>query len=81
MQPIDVQITLTEGSKLMLIVLVLYILLSIFHSNGAQMELAWLLDIFHHVASLALWSYKHVYFNQYHHHCRRLRVLSLNGPI
>lgn len=81
MQLIDVQITLIEGSKLMLIVLVLYILLSTFNSNDAQMELAWLLGIPHHVASLALWSYEHVYFNQCHHHCRRLRVPSPNGPI
>lgn len=39
MQPIDVQITLIEGSKLTLTVLVLYIVLSIFNSNRAQMEL------------------------------------------
>lgn len=45
----------------MLIVLVFYIVLSIFNSNGAQMEFAWLLDMSYHVASLAFRSYGHVY--------------------
>lgn len=45
----------------MLIVLVFYIVLSIFNSDGAQIEFAWLLGMSYHVASLALWSYGHVY--------------------
>lgn len=81
MYPIDVQITLRKGRKLTVIVLVLYIVLSTFNSNGAQMELVWLFGTCHHVARLALWFYGHVYFNQCHHHCRRLRIPSQNGPI
>ena len=71
----DVQITLKEGSKLMLIVLVLYIVLSIFNSNGAQMELAWLFGIIHHIARLARWSNGHVSFNQHHHHSTGNNIL------
>lgn len=36
---------------------VLYTVLFIFKSEGAQMELSWLLGISYHIASLAFWSY------------------------
>lgn len=45
MHSVGIQIALKEGSKVTLVVLMLYIGLSRFHSDVAQMELAWLLGI------------------------------------